>query len=352
MEQNMVLPQAQELHSASPFLEGTKIQYAWDSTSLSALKICPRYYQYTMIDNYQKKSDAIHLRFGIECGRTIDDYTISKSSGVNHDDAVFDSVRALMVRIADWQPEPSTKSEEVKSKENLIRTVVWYLDNYENDAAEVVVLDNGKPAVELSFRIELDWGPDQPHNHYYDDGTKMNLKDDYGELKISHQPYLLCGHLDKVVNFSGDLFVMDHKTTTGTLGSYYFDQYNPHNQMSAYTLASQLIMKSPIKGVIIDGIQVVNVADPNRKKEPFFRRGITYRTQDQLEEWLADTRRWLALAEGYATEGHWPMNDTSCSMYGGCRYREVCSKSPQVRKTWLKSNFTQGNERWNPLKPR
>jgi len=319
---------------SSCFLEGTKIQYAWDSTSLGSLKTCPRYYQYTMIDNYQRKSDAIHLRWGQECGKAIDDYTISKAKGVDHDNAIFNSVRALVERICDWTPEPTTKSEEVKSKENLVRTVVWYLDHYENDAAEVVTLANGKPAVELSFRFEFEFGPE------------------YVRFDYTPQPYLLCGHLDKVVNFSGDLFVMDHKTTTGTLGSYYFDQYNPHNQMSCYTLASQMIMKSPIKGVIIDGIQVVNLADPNRKKEPFFRRGITFRTKDQNEEWLADLRRWLSLAERYAEEDHWPMNDTSCSMYGGCRFREVCSKSPQVREKWLQSSFTQENERWNPLKPR
>jgi PD-(D/E)XK nuclease superfamily protein len=319
----------------SPFLEGTKIQYAWDATSIGALKTCPRYYQYTLIDNWRKRGDAIHLRFGIEVGRTIDDYTHSKALGVNHDDSIHDSIRALLTRIADWEPEPRTKSEGQKSKEALVRTIIWYLDHYKNDAAEVVMLANGKPAVELSFKFELEFGPDL-----------LNGDPLYG------QPYLLCGHLDKVVSFSGDLFVMDHKTTTGTLGSYYFDQYSPHNQMSAYTIASQTIMKSPIKGVIIDGIQVVGESDPKRKTEPYFRRGITYRTFDQLNEWLSDLRRWLAQAERYAEEGFWPMNDTACSMYGGCRFREVCSKSPQVREKWLKSNFTQEEERWNPLKPR
>jgi hypothetical protein len=32
--------------AVSPFLPGTKIQFAWDSTSLGMLKTCPRLYQY------------------------------------------------------------------------------------------------------------------------------------------------------------------------------------------------------------------------------------------------------------------------------------------------------------------
>ena len=344
MEQPVLLPRAHDEGDSiypdqvqgadtpirSPFLEGTKIQYAWDSTSLEALKKCPRYYQLTIIDNWQLRSDAIHLRWGQEFHYAIEDYERSRAAKLTHDDSVFDTVRALVGRIEGWEPAPRTKSEELKSKEALLRTVVWYLDHYENDAAETVILANGKPAVELSFQFELEFGPKPQHL-------------DIGPAHF--QSYLLCGHLDKVVKFSGDLFVMDHKTTTSTPGAYFFDNFNPHNQMTVYTIASQTIMKSPIKGVIIDAVQIaVGFSRPVR--------GITYRTNDQLEEWLGDTKLWLRAAEGYAEEDFWPMNDTACGMYGGCRFREVCSKSPSVRQRWLESNFTQEHERWNPLKPR
>jgi PD-(D/E)XK nuclease superfamily len=319
--------------SPSPFLEGTKIQFAWDATCLEALKKCPRYYQYTMIDNWQSRGDAIHLRWGSELGQAIDAWTIAKAEGASHDDAMHESIRALLERIGPWEPDPQTDSESRKSKENLVRSAIWYMDHYEDDAAKVVTLANGKPAVELSFKFELPFD------------VSVRWDENVRDYVDSKQPYLLCGHLDKVVEFSGDLYVMDHKTTGTTLTPHYFKQYNPHNQMSAYTVASQTIMRSPIKGVIIDGIQVA--VGFSR-----FVRSITYRTHDQLEEWLDNTRRWLRQAEGYAEEGYWPMNDTACSMYGGCRFRDVCAKSPNVREVYLKTKFTQENERWNPLKPR
>ena len=72
------------------------------------------------------------------------------------------------------------------------------------------------------------------------------------------QPYLLCGHLDRVVDYNDSIFVMDHKTTTTTLSSYYMDQWSPSNQMTLYTIAGQTVLKATVKGVIIDGVQVLD----------------------------------------------------------------------------------------------
>lgn len=326
-----------------PFIEGTQIQYAWDSTSLEGLKKCPRYYQYVMIDNWQAKTANIHLRWGQEFHSALEDYEHAKAGGYKHDDALHLALQALLDRIQGWDPAPQVgkRSEELKTKENLVKTVVWYLDHYEDDAARTVLLDNGKPAVELSFAFELPFGPMRT----WEGGVGWDSAGMYQSDGTQSRPYMLCGHLDKIVKFSGDLYVMDHKTTTSTPTSSYFAGWDPHNQMSVYTIASQTIMKSPIKGVIVDAVQVATT---------FTRpvRGITYRSSQRLDEWLNDLKLWLGHAESYAEAGYWPQNDTACTMYGGCRFREVCSKSPQVRDAYLKSKFTQDNERWNPLKAR
>ncbi len=311
----------------SCFLPGTNIQYAVDSTSLELLKRCPRLYQYVMIEGWEPHGEAIHLRFGIEFHQALHDYELYKTQELNHDEALIGTLRDLLTRIHSWDPDPHTKSEEKKDKPNLIRAVVDYLDKHKADPAETVILDNGRPALEVSFRFELDWGPDLAQF-------------------APKQPYLLCGHLDRIVNYLDGIYVMDRKTSGSALSQYYFSQYQPHNQMSLYALAGKIVLESPIRGVIIDGVHV--------HEQPDFGRGITYRTQDQLDEWLYDLRFWLAKAEDYATQGYWPMNDTACSMYGGCRFRGICSKSPQARPQFLKSEFRQKpeEERWNPLKAR
>lgn len=307
----------------SCFIPGTKLQFAFDSTSLGYLKQCPRLYQYIMVDGWGHAEESVHLRFGQEYHQALQDYDLSRAAQIPHDDALFDVVKALLERTADFNPDPTTKAGKYKSRTALVRAVIDYIDEHENDPAKTYIKADGKPAVELSFRFELDFG------------------------LTPEQPYLLCGHLDSVKEFSGSLFVLDHKTTTSTPGSYYFDQYSPSNQMTLYSLAAKIILDSPVKGVIINAAQLM--VDSSR-----FVRGFTYRTPDQLNEWVVDLRYWLDQVKRYAEADYFPMNDTACNNFGGCRFRSVCSKSPQVREQFLKSDFDKlpVDQRWDPLKSR
>lgn len=331
---------------ASPFLPGTKIQYAWDSTSLGLIKSCPRLYQYTMIEGYQSRDESIHLRFGIEYHSALEAYDRLLAEGVPRDTAIQNVVKATVGMVWDWKVDESTKAGRYKNRETLIGLVVDYLDHFNPDPATTYIKSDGTPAVELSFRHELGWGPSSQYRPVHERDWDAADADEAHNAKA--QPYLLCGHLDRVVQFNSQLFVMDRKTTTTTLGPYYFAQYQPHNQMSLYTLAGRIILDTRIDGVIIDAAQI-KLEEPNA-----FARGFTFRTEAQLEEWLDDLQTLLALAETYATNNYWPMNDTACGNYGGCRFREVCSKDPHVRPNWLRSNFDklEENARWNPLRAR
>ena len=122
----------------------------------------------------------------------------------------------------------------------------------------------------------------------------------------------------------------------------------PHNQMTLYTIAGQVVLNAPVKGVIVRAAQIL------LDKENRFVSGFTLRTPDQLEEWMNDLRLHLERAEEYATRGYWPMNDTACDKFGGCKFRGVCSKSPSVREIYLKSDFEQlpREEIWSPLRSR
>jgi len=331
--------------TTSPFLPGTKAQYAWDSTSLGYIKTCPRLYQYVMLDGWAPRGESVHLRFGMEYHAALEQFD-RLMADENHDReaAIRVVVRGLMERVADWTPDPATKAGRYKNRETLVALVVDYLDHFDPDPAETYIKSDGTPAVELSFRFELDWGPRAGECK---DGLEPG---DVGYPGPSYesQPYLLCGHLDRVVSFNDQLLVMDRKTTTTTLSGYYFNQYEPNNQMTLYTLAGKIIMGAPIRGVIIDAAQIL-LEKPNA-----FARGFTYRTEDQLEEWLADLRVLLENAERYAENDYWPMNDSSCDKFGGCRYRDICSKSPSVRERFLAADFEklEPDQRWNPLKSR
>jgi hypothetical protein len=321
-----------------PFLPGTNIQFAWDSTCLGMLKTCPRMYQYTMIEGWEPKNTSIHLKFGLWYHEALDTYDKQRAAGASFKVAARATIRQLLERIREWDVDRTCKPGDYKNKYSLLQLVVDYLDNFRDDPATTYILENGQPAVELSFRFELEYGPE----------AEVEVKDPDGYVSYHQQPYMLCGHLDRIVEYGDVLFCLDHKTTTTTPGNYFFDKFSPDNQMSLYTIATRVVYKALVRGVIIEAAQI-RLTEPNR-----FERGTTLRTKDQMHEWMKELRVWLDAAESYALANYWPMNDTSCDKYGGCRFRGVCSKSPSVREFWLAEEFDKKplEERWNPLKPR
>lgn len=340
----------------SPFLEGTAIQFAWDSTSIGALKRCPRLYQLSILEGWVPNRGRVDLEFGIFYTEALEYYyklrTIPKTDltrleiearergefspklgdVLNHEQALTQVVYFTMARTLTWDSGESTQ----KNRFTLLRSIVWYLDDFQNDPATTVIAEDGTPLVERSIRMELDWGP---VGWVPDPETKAAILAEGG---TPNQPYILCAHLDRVVNFLGGTYVMDHKTTKMGLGEYYFDQYEPNNQMSCYTLLGKVVFHSPIRGVIIDAMQVaVGFSRSGR--------GITYRTDAQIAEWLGDLKVWFSLAESFARKGHWPMNDTACF---NCAFNhhdsKICAKDPGVRESFLKSHFNK-DKPWNPL---
>lgn len=333
----------------SPFLPGTNIQHSWDSTSLGLLKECPRKYQYSIIEGWRSQGSNIHLTFGSIYHSSLELYDKLRLQPLNHDEALQQVVVHALTE--SWIDQPNSSGETIrgpwttddpnKNRDTLLRSIIWYLDQFgDNDTAKTITLENGKPAVELSFKFELDWGPNYSSTFkkaWDENSTELKTLPLNELFKSDQQNYVLCGHLDRIVDYAGSVFVMDRKTTKTTLSPTYFNQYEPDNQMSLYSFASKVIFNSPVKGVIIDAAQVA--VGFTR-----FDRGVTYRTNDQINEWLGDMKIYLRQAEEYALANYWPMNDKSCFM---CQFRRVCSRDPAVRDITLRSEFKK--EYWNPL---
>lgn len=322
----------------SPF--NGQAQWAWDATSLTLFETCPRKYYYKMIEGWGRKTKSVHLLFGGWYATALEHYYKYRALGDTSEAALLKVVRETMV--ATWEVElvvdpieyrlpqdlteqtrelvrlgagrPWQSDDSNKTRETLIRSIVWYVDQFEDESIEIIHLEGGKPAVELSFKFELDDG------------------------------IVLCGHLDRLVRYADELFVMDQKTTKSTINSRYFDGFNPHTQMSLYTLAGQVVFGALVRGVIIDAAQIA--VGFTR-----FERGFTFRSKEELDEFISDTRANIEEAHKCAARGYWPKRTTSCGDYGGCEYRGICARSPKTRAMFLKGDFVKG-EIWNPLKSR
>lgn len=331
------------------------LQVMWDSTSLGWLKRCPRYYQLRMLQGWETKTASIHLVFGILYHSSLEQYDKAKAHGKTHDEAQEIAVKYALENSIEhytawrchncqrvWDSSlgyeycPACKDDKEaedftgwrdrltglsqKGREQLVRSVVWYTEEFQNDLLETVILANGEAAVELSFTLPLDFGPE---------GTD--------------EDYALRGHLDRVAKNAEGMWVPDRKTTKNMLYEEFFEGFSPHNQVSLYSFAGKAVFHVPINGVIIDAAQLaVNFTR--------FARGFANRTDAQLQEWYNDLTMWLRMAETFAKNDHWPMNEESCNLYGGCPFRRICGKSPEVRDKYLSNLFIQ--QPWNPAEDR
>lgn len=307
------------------------VQFAWDSTSIKLAEECLRKYQYQMIEGWRSMSESVHLRFGGHYATALEHFYKHKALGLSHDEALLEVVREAMIetwdheldaegnRIADTgkayePPIDASGSARVKTRENLLRTIIWYVEQFAADPAEPIILANGKPAVELSFALPVDDG------------------------------IIFTGHMDRLTEYAGNIMGLDNKTTGSTITSRYFEGYKPDVQMSMYTFAGKMIYQIPVKGMIIDAAQIA--VGFSR-----FERGLTMRTDSELQEFYDTTMHTIEQARRATSINYFPMNRTSCDKFGGCPFRRVCSKSPEVRTQFLKADFVQA-ERWDPLKAR
>ena len=293
------------------------LQTLWDSTSLGALKECPTKYFYQIICGLQSKAPKDALVFGIAFHRAMQIYHYRRAAGASHLDAMEGALEAGIAAYTDDAGNLYVAQKKERGFYALCRAIVWHLDHFNDngfndDPAATVVLKNGKPAAELSFRF------------YF--------------TTIDGQDFFLAGHFDTLVEFNGQNFVKDYKTTAN-LGKQFFDQFNPNNQIFLYILGGKIILEKPVAGAIIDGIQCA--VHFNR-----FQRGIVQVSQEAINEFIEDTEMWLRMAKLYAETGHYPKNELSCDKYGGCPYREICRTPPSLREGLIKTHFVQ--KIWDP----
>lgn len=297
------------------------MQLAIDSTSLGEFKLCPRKYYYSILRGLQPRGGSVHLTWGIYLHSIRERYEHLRAEAVSHDDAL-DRVLDWILK-STWNSElkrPWLSGHDTKNRQTIIQTTVWYLDALgRDDPFETVIMANGKPAVELSFRFDSGW------------------------KTASGESIVLCGHLDRLAKLNDFVYILDAKSSSVEPGPNWAKQFNPDNQFSLYSVAAKVVYSTDVQGIIVDGVQPMVTFSR-------FARHLVPRTSDQLDEWLADAQWQVALMEECAERQYWPMNDKSCKMWGGCPFQALCSRSPKARENWVSTDYEV--RVWDPLRVR
>jgi len=312
------------------------IQFGWDQTSIKLASECLYKYKLRMLDGWRPRGVSVHLFFGGVYASALEHFHKHRAAGMDHDEALVAIVREALIATWLYETEPTGEGDpgypngvniisgsgapwasdhNTKTRENLIRTIVWYFEHFKEDACATVILSDGSAAVEHSFQLPVDNG------------------------------IIFSGHLDRLVEFGHKIYIQDQKTTASTITPRYFLSYSPDDQITGmYPFAGRAIFKLPVKGVMIDAAQIA--VGFTR-----FERGFIFTDDSALDEWYDDALYHIETAQAATRANHFPKNRTSCHKYAGCEFREVCSKSPHVREQFLKADFEKA-ERWDPLQSR
>ena len=267
----------------------------FDYTSMSTFLTCRRKYEYRINRGLVGMAPPTAANFGKCIHSALDVWY------VNHD---------LEATLAKFSEEFKADPDDDK------RTPVmgfWILKNYHEKYQDqpFKVL-----ATEQEFTIDLPWGKK------------------------------LIGRIDKIIEWDGVVWVMDHKTTS-QLGDGYMKMHTPNMQFTGYVYAANKL-GFKCQGALVDAILVAKglLETSSRSKLTPLRRDFAYRSEGDIEEYLRtiyDIQQDIELCEN---SQWWNQNQDSCTDYGECPYRKVCKESVEYRERIITNDFRV--EHWDP----
>jgi hypothetical protein len=284
-----------------------------DATMLAAFRSCPQKMFRQYVQHWKPASESVHLvaggafASGLEAARTA--FYIE---GASDTDAVAIGLGKLIERYGNFE----CPSDSAKSLERTAGALEFYFANYPlaTDPAKPIKLAGGKHGIEFSFATPL------PIVH-----------------PVSGDPLLYTGRSDMVCDFAGGIFIEDDKTAS-SLGASWSKQWEMRSQFTGYCWsARELGIKS--NGVLVRGVSILKTKYDTQQ-------AITYRSDYEVERWLAQTCMDIQRMIECWRNGWWDYNlDNACAEYGGCSLQIVCKSSDP--ETWLKQYFV--HRVWDPL---
>lgn len=281
-----------------------------DNTMATAFERCPRLYHITYNLNLVHRLRSAALDFGslVHLGLSIW-YSHFNKPGATRDSALLAAIEAMSK--ADYQDV----GEDFRTRERAILTMAEYADYYgwlertQGWNLKVILTETAFDTVDEQG---LPWG----------------------------------GKMDLVVEWRGDLYILDHKTTSRK-GDDYFQQFVPDTQTGGYVKYGSLLAGRPIVGVIINNITVHKNKKP--PKDQFDRRPFSY-PDFYIREWeeqIKDHYRQVAYCEEHNV---WRPRWQSCTnKYGKCPAFYICRTAPENRGDELSKNFVERTWDWRSV---
>lgn len=215
--------------------------------------------------------------------------------------------------------------DDWRTKEKCITTMIEYTKHYPIEGFTVVGIQDGNPMIEIPFTIEL--GLCVPHcgdwtslDGVFHEGCGMDQKDWTAHVcencGLELEPIEYGGIFDGLIDFSGQIYILEHKSTS-MLGGQYFNQFKPNNQVSGYIWAAGELSGKKVVGALVNAIGIYKAGKTKFEREP------TSRSMTAIDEWKRNVQMTCAEIKYHERTGFWPLRTQACTLYGLCEFHPI-----------------------------
>lgn len=281
-------------------LNETKIAPSdFDYTSLSTFLRCRKRYYWRFVRGLVGKQPQTAPEFGKAIHKALDTWY-----------KTHDPVQTITTFNTNFIENPADEKRTIRVGEKLLHL---YMEKYAHEGFKIL-------ATELPFCVP-----------------------------IKDKGFNLIGRIDKILDWDGACYVMDHKTTS-RLGYEFFYKIKPNMQFDGYIWAARQLGYPTCSGIVLDALLVAKglcIPAQLAKLQPLGRDHST-RTDKELEDYINKICFIVEDIRKCYETGVWYENTESCCDFISCPYRTICKEEKSLHERIAAVDYKV--EMWDPRK--
>lgn len=176
-----------------------------------------------------------------------------------------------------------------------------------------------------------------------------------GGVKIEI-PVIYTGRIDLPILRDGNIFILDHKTTS-ILGPTFWDKLKMSAQQKGYAWAFSTLTGQKVHGYGVNAIRVkeppLKVAAEEKDAKKWWNesldRNFYYLSDGELEEWRTNAISLIKEFFYHYQNDFMPQKTSFCTVFGRCAYFDVCSTFPPTSRPIVLQSGMFTENTWTPL---
>jgi len=286
-----------------------------DNSKRSDFVACPMKYYWTYVRGMHSLKGSTALRYGVVWHAAMEAfYGAVRESGWKST-AIIEKAAAAVSPAWDKYSEKLTFWDDYRTKENLMLSLMQFIDHYAGDEGMLKVI-----APETKFKLDMV-------------ATRPSERDVL--------PFFFTGKIDLEVRLNGRLWIIDHKTTGQSL-SVQVPRLNKSPQFMGYEYAARRILHENPEGALI----MMHYLLSRKKKDGTygklsidFQRAAQIYSDDDLVDWRASLFETVKQIQHCAETNTWTKRFDNCYQYGQCKYAFLCDQHRPEGEEVIEDNF-------------